>query len=101
MMNNTECNKLSVCSLGFAFGIAEGLCMLLFAWAGWLFDYGASMHTYLADFYYGYAPTFVGGLWGGLWGFILGFVFGVVVSVIYNFCLYKCCKRYCSLNEKK
>jgi hypothetical protein len=101
MMNKNQCStKLSKCSLGLGIGIAEGLFMMLFAWAGWFFDYGTSLIEQVASFYYGYAATFVGGLWGGLWGFILGFFFGIVIAVVYNFCSCKCCKKYCSLENK-
>lgn len=95
----TKCvkSKLSVLALGLAFGIAESLFMMLFAWAGWLWDYGSSLIYQVSTVYYGYAPTFSGGLWGGLWGLMDGFVFGVVAAWVYNLCL-SCCPKEKDLN---
>jgi hypothetical protein len=94
MACDTGCvkSKLSACALGFAFGILKGLCLLAFAWAGWLWGYSSPMMEHAASFYYGYGPSFVGGLIGAAWGFVCGFVFGFVFGYIYNFCLC-CCSR--------
>lgn len=101
MGSKGECvhTPLCVCGFGFAFGIAEAVIMLLFAWAGWGFGYGHSMITEMAAIYYGYAPTFIGGLFGALWGFIVGFVFGAIVAWVYNFCLCHCSKKSCEHKE--
>lgn len=95
MMNKNECVriKLSVCALGIAFGIAEAVFMMLFAWAAWLWEYGASLIHQISGVYYGYAPTFIGGLWGGLWGLIDGFIFGIIAALVYNLCLCFCSKQ--------
>ena len=96
MMNKDgSCPRL-LCpfSLGVAFGIAKALCMLAFAWAGWLGGYGVSMIHDVANLYYGFAPTFVGGLYGALWGLIGGFIFGFVVGLIYDCCA-SCCAKKC------
>src|SRR5690348_3842366 len=91
--------KLSTVSLGIAFGVTEALFMILFAWAGWLFGYGISMIHQIASVYYGYAPSFSGGLLGGAWGLVDGFVFGVVAGFIYNLC-FGYCSKSCSSEGK-
>jgi NhaP-type Na+/H+ or K+/H+ antiporter len=93
-------SKLSPCALGLAFGVIKGVCLLALAWAGWLWGYESPMMERAVDFYYGYAPTFVGGLFGAVWGFICGFVFGIILGSVYNFFLC-CCKKSCSSSESK
>ena len=95
MIEKNECTKtkLSAFSLGIAFSITEGLFMMLFAWAAGLFGYGIPMIHNIATVCYGYAPSFVGGLFGGVGGLIDGFIFGIVVGWIYNFCLCHVCKK--------
>src|ERR1700761_5620372 len=92
MMDRNEYPKirLSVFALGVAFGVAESFFMMLFAWASWLLHYGSSLIHQVSAIYYGYAPTFQGGLWGALWGLIDGFIFGVVAAFVYNLCLCFC-----------
>ena len=95
MISKNECVKikLSVSSLGIAFGVAEALFMMLFAWSGWVWGYGATLINQVSTVYYGYAPTLTGGLWGGLWGLVDGFIFGIVAASIYNLCLTFCSKQ--------
>ncbi|MDR3492438.1 MAG: hypothetical protein P4M12_10430 [Gammaproteobacteria bacterium] len=88
-------SKLSACALGLAVGFSDALYMMLFAWVALYSGYGTPMIDSIASVFYGYAPTFVGGLWGGLWGFIDGYIFGIVVGMIYNFCLCHCHCRSC------
>lgn len=92
-MMTTDGYKTRLCafSFGLAFGITDGLLMMLFAWAGAFFHYGIPMIKTMGEFYYGYAPTVMGGLFGGLWGLLIGFVFGFILAAIYNFCLCRCC----------
>lgn len=85
-------SKLSVLAFGVAFGVTDGLLMLLYGWAAWL-GHGAAMIHQVADMYYGYSPSFLGGLIGGLWGFVIGFIFGALIAWIYNLCL--CCAHGC------
>ena len=92
--------KLCAISLGVAFGVTEGLLMLLFAWVAAYTGFGVSVVEHISSIYYGYAPNLVGGLWGGLWGLIVGFIFGVAVGAIYNLTI-SCCKRSISTEEKK
>lgn len=101
MINGEKCTKtkLSVCSFGVAFGVAEGLFTLLLAWSGWLFGYGTGLMEQLGGLYHGFAPTFMGGLFGGIEGFVVGFLFGIVAGWVYNFCLCYCCRK-CSTDNK-
>ncbi|EKD70478.1 MAG: hypothetical protein ACD_46C00523G0004 [uncultured bacterium] len=94
MKNKSECAQLSPCALGLAFGITNGLFMMLFAWAG-MFGFGVALIDVIGSVFYGYAPTFLGGIIGGVWGLIDGFVFGFVAGWIYNGSLGCCCK-FCS-----
>lgn len=91
---NNECvkSKLCACSLGLTFGVVKGVCLLLFAWAGWLFGYGTAMVEHVSVMYHGYASTFVGGLIGGLYGLVGGFILGFIVGKLYNFFLCRCSK---------
>lgn len=80
-------------SLGFAIGIATAIFMIVCGWVGYFWGYGVTMITQSASFYYGFAPTPVGGLIGGLWGLGVGFIFGLIVGLIYDLCM--CCKGGC------
>jgi len=92
MMSKNESTKakLSIISFGIGIGVAEGLYMLLFAWAGKLFDYGLPLIQQLATVMHGYAPSFMGGIIGGIWGFVDGFIFGLIAALVYNLCF--CCR---------
>ena len=104
---NCENSKKGICpfSFGVAVGIVCGLFMMSFAWMAAFWGVGALMIEQYANFYYGYAPTFLGGLAGGLWGLIDGFIFGFLVAYFYNCCT-RCCKKsgkgcgYCSDKEE-
>lgn len=85
-------NKLSAFSLGIAFGITESIFIILFAWISAKWGYGSPIIHELANVYYGYGPSFIGGLIGGVWGFVDGFTFGLVAGLIYNLCL-RCCVK--------
>jgi hypothetical protein len=94
MGNNANCTKLSACALGVAFGITQGLGMMLLAWMAWKGGIGTSLVVFVSNLYHGYAADFVGGLFGFGWGFLDGFVFGVVAGFFYNLCLCcSCCKK--------
>lgn len=105
MFAKSECVKAKICpfSLGVALGVAEGLFMLLFAWAGYFWHYGLSLSSLLATVYSGYAPTILGGIYGGLWGLLDGFIFGFIVALVYNFCICCCCAKtsMCNKDVKK
>jgi hypothetical protein len=103
MMLETESHKikLSACSFGIAIGVAEGLYMLLFAWAGWFWGYGTPLIVQIAYVFYGYAPSFIGGILGGIWGFVDGFIFGFIVGWIYNLCLCCRCRKSSTSSENK
>lgn len=98
--NGSGCTGLSVCSFGCALGVAEAVFLLLFAWAGLFWGYGTGLISDISTIFYGYAPTFAGGLYGAFWGFIDGFIFGVIIAYVYNFCCSRCCKRWCSTDKK-
>ena len=86
--------RLCPFSLGIGIGVASGIFMIAFAWAAWLWGFGAAMIDQYSAFYYGYAPTFVGGLIGGIWGLVEGFIFGVIVALFYDL-VARCCKGKC------
>ena|SRR3990167_4906791 len=85
----------------FAFGMAFGLTCAIFmavcAWVGWYWGFGAEMIAQHGAYYYGYAPSLVGGLWGALWGFLKGFIFGFLVMFFFN--LFMCCKSKCCKSD--
>ncbi|MDX1901762.1 MAG: hypothetical protein SFW66_07160 [Gammaproteobacteria bacterium] len=97
---DSDQSKLCPFSLGVAFGIAEAIFMLLFAWGAWLFGYGADMIHQFSSVYRGFAPTFGGGLIGALWGFAVGFIFGFIVGIAYDYC-HCCCMKYCASRGKR
>jgi len=99
MVNNKKCTRICVVSLGIALGVAKGLGMMLFAWAGWLWGHGVTMIDQVGLMYHGFAPTFKGGLVGLGWGFLCGFILGVVIAFVYNLCV-SCCPAGCCKVEK-
>lgn len=76
--------KLHAVSIGLAFGIVEGLYILLFAWASWVAGYGANVMLQASTLLYGYDSSFLGGVIGGLYGFVDGFIFGFAAAFLYN-----------------
>jgi hypothetical protein len=93
--------KICPFSFGIAFGVAEGLFMLVLAWAGWLCGSGMAMIDHISSFMDGYGPSLMGGLVGGGWGLLYGFIFGFVVGIIYDLCVCCCCKKSSASEEKK
>jgi len=105
-MTENKCGtRLCAPGLGLAFGIACALFMIVFAWSGWLWNYGTAITTEYAAVYYGYAPTLIGGLIGGLWGLLEGFIFGLIVGWVYNgiarCCRCSSCRCSCCCDTKK
>jgi len=100
MFHACQGTKLCPIALGVAFGVTEGLLMMLFAWVAAYTGIGVSAIEHFSGIYHGYAPSLVGGLWGGLWGLIVGYIFGAVVGTIYN-CTISCCRKAVSSEEKK
>lgn len=86
-------SRLSVLSLGVAFGVAYAIWLAVAAWTGWGSD--TSMMRDLSSFYPGYAVSVKGGFIGAVWGFVEGFIFGVILGWVYNLglCCCKGCKR--------
>ncbi|MES2217193.1 MAG: hypothetical protein V4501_02150 [Pseudomonadota bacterium] len=101
-IDNASCDKcskyskLSICSLGFAVGLTNGIGMMLLAYMAMMNWVGDSIITMVSSVYHGYAPTVVGGLLGLGWGFLDGFVFGMLVALFYNCC--RCCCKCCCKN---
>lgn len=95
MMNKSECvkTKLSATAFGVGVGVSKAIFMLLLAWAGWIWVVAIPGINGISTIYYGYGPSFVGGLAGLLWGFIDGFIFGAIAASIYNLCLCCCCGK--------
>lgn len=96
MMDDKQCVRTKLCafSFGIALGVTEAIFMMVLAWVAGFCGYGDLMVQQIATVYYGYAPSFVGGILGGLWGLADGFVFGLVAGWIYNCCLCHCHKRF-------
>ena len=88
----SEGSKICPVKFGFAFGLIWGLGMLLIGWADWLWEYGEQFVNTFASVYYGFEPTFWGGIVGFFWGFVDFFIFGFLVFWVYNCCT-KCCKH--------
>jgi hypothetical protein len=83
-------STVSACSLGLALGVLKGLCVMLLAWAAWLFGVGGPMVMHMASYYHGVSASFVGGLIGAAYGLVGGFVFGYIFGKLYNFFLCRC-----------
>lgn len=93
-MENNQ-SQLCACSLGFASGLIWGLALLVVAWLGMWFGYGAGFIHSLGSIYIGYTATFWGGVIGFIWGFIDVFIALWLVAIIYNRCSRsksKCCQ---------
>ena len=102
--NNVACgkcyvySKISICSLGFAVGLTNGIGMMVLAYMAMMHWVGDSIIVLVSSLYHGYAPTVIGGLFGLGWGFLDGFLFGMIVAIIYNCCI--CCKCGCCKRAK-
>lgn len=83
--------KLCPVSFGLALGITSGLFLMFFAWAAAIWGVGGSVMDMYVSFYYGYGPTFLGGIIGGIWGLVVGFIFGAIIALLYD-CIVCCCK---------
>lgn len=94
-------SKFSPVSLGLAFGVTEGLFMMIFGWVAGIWGYGLPWVDFISKVYIGYNPTFLGGIVGGLWGLLDGFVFGIVAGWFYNLFLHCCCGKSRSPEEEK
>jgi hypothetical protein len=100
-MNCGKCGKGSgrfcVIAFGLAWGVTFGLVMLIIGWLAWLTGTGTEWVHNIAEFYHGFAATFVGGLLGGLWGLIEGFILGGLIALFYNLftccCKMSCCRK--------
>jgi len=90
---SNECNCLCPVSFGIALGVACAIFMAFYAWAAWLWGYGTGLIIQYSSIYFGYAPSFMGGVWGALWGLVSGFIFGFILILVYNLCM--CCKAKC------
>ena len=76
-------NKLHVWPITFSFAIVSAIWMVVTAWGGAL-GWGASIVELSGTYYYGFAPTFVGGLIGIVWGAVVGGITGWLIAVFYN-----------------
>lgn len=82
--------RLSLLSLGLAFGITWGLCLLFLGILAWLWDWGMLFVHVIGTVYIGYAPTPLGSVIGLVWGFIDAFIAGVIIAFLYNYFSKKC-----------
>jgi hypothetical protein len=76
--------KLNVKAIALASGILWGGCMTFWGWAAGLLGWGTECVQLFGTFYFGYAPTFLGGIIGGIWGFFDGLIFGLIFAWLYN-----------------
>ncbi len=76
--------KLKPLAFALTGGIIWGVAVMLGTW--WLLIIGSSGSTIgtLANFYFGYSFSILGGLIGLVWGFVDGFVVGLVFAWLYN-----------------
>lgn len=81
--------KLNVCALGFGFGLATGILMVLIVLLNMWFGVGTPLITLIKSFYIGFAASYKGALMGFVWGTIDGFIFGIIAGFIYN--KFACC----------
>jgi len=88
-----KCCKLSVLSIGLAFGIMWALGVFLMGLVCWQTGWGDKMVEVFASIYIGYKPTLVGSVIGGFWGFIDAFIGGIVFAWLYNLFLCACRKK--------
>ena len=77
-------NRLSVCALGIAVGVAWALGVLVVGISSLLFGYGVEIVKIFSSMYIGFVATPVGVLIGTLWAFIDGFIGGVIIGFVYN-----------------
>ena len=78
-----EAAKLDPWAFGYAFGIVEGLAMLLVGIAGRLGYMGEALRLY-QSFFPGLSPSLMGILIGILEAAVLGFVVGYLLAALYN-----------------
>jgi len=76
--------KLDIKAFSLTCGILWGVGLMFWGWAAWLFGWHPIAVSYAGTYYFGFAPTFLGGLIGLAWGFVDGFVGGLVFSWLYN-----------------
>ncbi len=95
MMGKNGCTfaTLSPFALGLALGVIKGVCLIVLAYAAWIFGFGMPMVEHVASYYHGYHASFVGGLVGGVYGLVGGFIFGYVYGFLYNFFMHRCCGK--------
>lgn len=91
MVANKNCTRLCIPCLGIGLGLAYGILMMLFAWAGWIWGFAATAIDQASLVFRGYGPHFMGGVIGFGWGLLEGFVIGVIIAAVYNCCM-GCCK---------
>lgn len=89
--NHKHVSCLCPFSFGLAFGIVDGVFMLVIAWFAYLWGFGTPLVEHYATFFRGYEATWVGGFIGGLWGLLVGFIFGFFLALVYDW-IVKCCK---------
>jgi len=85
--------RLCVCALAVAFGVAEGVFMLVLALVAWHWGTGLQFVEHVGSVLHGYTATPVGSVVGLGYGFVEGAVFGVVVGVVYNVVSCCCCRK--------
>jgi len=75
--------KLNVKALAVGLGVLWGFMMLFVGWAS-IFGWGTKFVEIMASIYFGFAPTFLGGIIGAIWGFFDGAIGGAIIAIVYN-----------------
>lgn len=81
--NRTHMKKLCIKSLALSLGIVWGAGMLITGWFSML-GWGNMFVETMSSCYFGYGPSFWGGIIGGIWGFIDAAISGAVFAWLYN-----------------
>jgi len=56
---------------------------LFLGWSG-AFGWGRLLVSVISSIFYGFTPSFIGGILGAFWGFVMGGLTGMLLAYIYN-----------------
>lgn len=76
-------DKLNIKALAIGLGVSWGIAMLFVGWAS-IFGWGTKFVEIMASVYFGFTPSFSGGIIGAIWGFFDGAIGGAIIALVYN-----------------
>lgn len=88
--------KLNSVSLGLAFGVLWGVCILFLGLVATYYAYGHDFVISMGNLYPGYTPSIKGSILGAIIAFIDAFVMGFLIGWLYNVfnkCSCVCCEK--------